>query len=69
MLISLHMFIDIMGNNAPSVHSNSNDVSELLFFPGFSSIRLGLASCKNISVELSTELIQTIDLHAFCEDS
>jgi hypothetical protein len=32
-------------------------------------ICLGLAASQNISVELSAEFIQTVDLCAFCENS
>ncbi len=69
MLILLHLFIDIMGDNALSVHSNSNDISELLFLPCLLPICLGLVASQNISVELSAEFIQTVDICAFCENS
>jgi hypothetical protein len=68
MLVPLHLFIDIMGDDALSVHSNSNDISELLFLPCLSPICLGLSASQNISVELSAEFIQTVDLRAFCEN-
>ncbi len=68
-LITLHPFVYIVRNNAPSLHANANNIPKLLLLGSLAPICLGLASCQNVSVELSAELIQTIDLCAFGENS
>ncbi len=67
-LILLHLFVNIISNNAPRFHSNADDIPELLFLRGLAPICLSFASCQNIRVELTAKFIQTIDLGAVCED-
>ena len=69
MLITLHLFVYIVRNNAPSLHANANNVPKLLLLGSLVPICLGLASWQNVGVELLAELIQTIDLCAFGENS
>ena len=69
MLIALHRFVNVLHNYTPIFHSNPNGIPELLFVGGLVPIRLGVASCQNIGVELPAKFIQTIDLCAFCKDA
>ena len=69
MLVSLHALIDIMSYHASSVHSNSYNISKLLIVRCLAPVHLSLASCQNISVEFSTELVQCVDLHSVCKNT
>jgi hypothetical protein len=69
MLIALHPFVNIISNNAPSFHSNSYDIPELLLIRGLAPSRLSFSSCQNIGVELPAKFIQAIDIGAFREDT
>ncbi len=69
MLIPLHTFIDVVGDNAPGLHTNADDVSELLLIRSLAPILLSLAASQNVSVELSTEFVQTVNFCAFCENT
>ena len=69
MLILLHTFIDVVGDDAPCLHTNTDDVLELLLFRSLASIRLGLAASQNVGVELSTEFVQTVNFCAICENT
>jgi hypothetical protein len=56
------------GNYTSSIHTNSNNIHELLFLGSLAPICLGIASCQNICVELTAKFIQLINLHSFCEN-
>jgi hypothetical protein len=68
MLILLHLFIYIVGDYTSSIHTNPNNIPELLFFGSLASICLGLAARQNIGVELMAKFIQLINIHPFCEN-
>ncbi len=69
MLIPLHTFIDVVGDNTPGLHTDADDVSELLLIRSLAPIRLSLAASQNFGVELSTEYVQTVNFCAFCENT
>ncbi len=67
-MILLHLFVNIISDNAPRFHSNANDIPELLFLRGLAPICFSFASCQDIGVEFPEKFIQTIDLGAVRED-
>jgi hypothetical protein len=67
MLIPLHSFIYIVGNNTSSFHANPNNVPELLLIGSLAPIYLGLTACHNLCVELTAKFTQFLNLHAFCK--
>jgi hypothetical protein len=69
MLILLHTFIDVVGNNAPGLHTNADDVSEFLLIRSLAPISLSIPASQNVGVELSSEFVQSVNFCAFCENT
>jgi hypothetical protein len=64
-LIPLHLLIDVVSNNTPGLHTQAYYIPELLFLGSLTPICLSLASCQNVSVELTAKFVQAVDLCAF----
>ncbi len=61
-LILLHLLINIVSNNTPGLHTHAYYITELLFQGSLTPIRPSLATCQNISVELTANFVQAVVL-------
>jgi hypothetical protein len=67
MLVALHLLIDIVCYNSPSVNSNAYYISELLLVGCLAPVCLRLPSSQYISLEFTAKLVQGIGLHSICK--
>ena len=69
MLVPLHSFIDVVRNDASSIHPNSYYISKLLLISCLPLVSLSLAPSQYVGLVLPAELIQGVNLHPVCENS
>ncbi len=68
-LIPLHPLINVVSNNTPGLRTHAYNIPDLLFLRSLMPICLSLASCQNVSVELTAKFVQAVGLCSFAKTS